>query len=308
MASPKFILFLLFALCVSCGSVLELWFQGWGGGRNQSASVLDALIGDSRRMFANHFFAKADAYFHSGYYPTIFDSQKREEESHLGGGHEGHGIEAGGSVQKEHEHVHDENCHHEDVDEEGFLGKPKDWIDRFSRNFFPVHHSHLEKGRERELLPWLRLSADLDPQRVDTYVIAAYWLRSRLGKLKEAEQFLREGLRANPDSPEIYYDLGLIYDVNHHDPKMARNLWKVALRKWIRQMDAYVANNQAAAKPDDLLYDGIVGHLGRLEEQEGNYNQAIFYFTSLKERSPHPETIQQRIQELQAKLSSSPQK
>ena len=306
MVSPKFIVMLLFSICVSCGSVLEVWFQGWGGGRNESASILNALIGDSRRMFANHFFAKADAYFHSGYYPLIFDSQKREEESHLAGGHEENGVEADNHAGETSAHVHDENCHHEGVDDEGFLGQPKDWIDRFSRNFFPAHHSHLENGGERELLPWLRLSADLDPQRVDTYVIAAYWLRSRLGKVKEAEQFLREGLRANPDSPEIYYELGRIYDENHHDPKMARNVWEVALHKWIRQIEDFQAKKAGASKPDDLLYDSIVGHLGRLEEQQGNFPQALVYFQNLKERSPDPARIQKRIEDIQEKMRIAP--
>ena len=57
-----------------------------------------------------------------------------------------------------------------------------------------TEHTHLEGGNEREILPWLRLSAELDPQRVETYTVAAYWLRA-VGKMVEAEHFLREGLR-----------------------------------------------------------------------------------------------------------------
>ena len=30
-------------------------------------------MGDSQQLFANHFFTKADVYFHSGYYPSVFD-------------------------------------------------------------------------------------------------------------------------------------------------------------------------------------------------------------------------------------------
>jgi len=51
------------------------------------------------------------------------------------------------------------------------------------------HRAHPSCGRnEREILPWLRLSAELDPQRVETYTVAAYWLRN-MGKIAEAEQF-----------------------------------------------------------------------------------------------------------------------
>ncbi len=291
MPSPRVILGLLFVICLSCASLLEPWYQTWSGGRNKSANVLDVLIGDSRRMFANHFFAKADAYFHSGYYPTIFDAPKKEEEDHMGG-----------SEGKSEHHVHDENCKHEEKSEGGFLGQPKDWIDRFSRNFFSVQHSHLEKGQERELLPWLRLSAELDPQRVDTYIIASYWLRSRLGKVKEAEQFLRQGLRANPDSYEIYFELGRIYDENYQNPLSARNLWEVALKKWVAQ-ERKSETDKAAPKPSVLVFDGITGRLAKAEESQGNLKQAIHYLELLKEKSPVPEEIQKQIQELQGKIN-----
>ena len=291
MASPYLILSLLAAICLTCASVLEPWYQSWSGGRNQSANILNALIGDSRRMFANHFFAKADAYFHSGYYPTIFDSQKRGEESHMA------------NTSEEDEHSGHEEHHEEKTNsagpvekDAGFLGEPKDWIDRFSRNFFPSQHSHLEKnGEEREILPWLRLSAELDPGRVDTYTIASYWLRQRLGKVKEAEQFLREGLRANPDSYEIYFELGRIYGDDRHEPNMARNLWEIALRKW-------EAQEKAGGKPVDLVYEGISGNLAKLAESQGDLQQAIYYLKLLKEKSPQPAQIQTQIQELELKL------
>ncbi|MEO5804476.1 MAG: hypothetical protein ABIR24_13200 [Verrucomicrobiota bacterium] len=292
MASPYLILVLLFTACLSLGSLVEPWYQTWKGGR-QSANVLDVLIGDSRRMFANHFFAKADAYFHSGYYPTIFDSQKREEESHMVGG--------SNEADDEEHHQHDENCKHDESQggkkvEGGFLGPPKDWIDRFSRNFFPSIHTHLGKnGNEREILPWLRMSAELDPQRIDTYTISAYWLRSRLKKVNEAEQFLREGLRANPDSYEIYFELGRIYDEDRREPQTARNLWEAALRKW-------QTHDKAGRKPSDLVYEEITGHLAKLEEKQGDFKTAIHYLKLLKERSPAPEHIQEQIEELEQKV------
>src|SRR6266478_4836489 len=87
------------------------------------------------------------------------------------------------------------------VDKSTFLCKPRDWIDAFSRKFFPSVHTHLDEGgpqghsasagdlgqgaEVREILPWLRLSADLDPNRVETYTVTAYWLRRRMGKVAE---------------------------------------------------------------------------------------------------------------------------
>lgn len=307
MASPYLKLALLFATCLSCASLLEPWHQNWGGGRNKTANILDMLIGDSRRMFANHFFAKADAYFHSGYYPTIFDSKNREEESHMQAGHEAEAAEEHHvhdenckHEEVEEHHVHDENCKHEEKTEGGFLGPPKDWIDRFSRSFFPTHHSHLENGGERELLPWLRLSAQLDPQQVETYIVSSYWLRRVLNKPDEAEAFLRDGLRANPDSYEIYFELGRVYDENRKLPEMARNLYEVALRKWTAQFSKTEANAKAI-----LIYDGILVRLAKLEEAQGNLKQTIHYLELLKEKSPLPEHIQKQIDEHRVKLDAN---
>jgi tetratricopeptide (TPR) repeat protein len=284
MALTRLILALLFVVSLSLGSFLEPWYQNWNGGRNDSAHVLNMLIGDSRTLLANHFFTKADAYFHSGYYPTIFDPQDREEESHMTEEHaeesEAEHVHDENCKHNEEHHVHDENCDHEEEVEGGFLGAPKDWIDRFNRNFFPSQHSHLQKGGERELLPWMRLAADLDPHNIDTYTITSYWLRSRLGKIDEAEQFLREGLRANPTSYEIYFELGRIYDENRQDQKMARTLWEIALRKW----DELSKNSP---QENNLVYDGIVGRLAKLEESEGNLPKAIHYVKLLEENIQH---------------------
>ncbi len=83
--------------------------------------------------------------------------------------------------------------------EEGdFLGPTRDWIDAFGRHFIPNRHTHLDEGgpaddlsgskEVREILPWLKLSAELDPENVKTYVVTAFWLtqtepgrRSRTG-------------------------------------------------------------------------------------------------------------------------------
>src|SRR5207248_3668870 len=131
---------------------------------------------------------------------------------------------------------------------------------RLGRHFQIIEHTHLDSGKEREILPWLRISAELDPQRVETYTVAAFWLRSRLGKVNEAEQFLREGLRANPASHEILFALGRLYHENYHDPARARNVWELGLRRW-REQDA------AKKDPSKFVFDQLTVNLARLEER-----------------------------------------
>jgi tetratricopeptide (TPR) repeat protein len=259
------------------------------------ANVLNILLGDSRRMFATHVFAKADAYFHSGYYPTIFDRVKETgADSHME--QASRDVEPGHKKHGEEGHVHDEHC--EEEENAHFLGEARNWIDAFGRNFYPSEHTHLEKqGEEREMLPWLKLAADLDPHRVETYLVGSYTLRKNLGKPAEAEEFLRDGLRANPESYDILLELGKIQSEDHHDAARARNLWELALRRWHQQ-------EQAGKKPDEFSLAQIAGHLGTLEESEGNYEKAVKYLQLLKQISPYKGDVEKRIAEVQAKMSA----
>ena len=276
---PYLILLVLLAACFSLATLLQERAAGWSK-RGQSDNILKVLLGDGRRLFANHFFVQADVSFHGGYYPSLFDQANRPKDtSHLT-------AKEGEPAAEEHEK------------QMSFLGPPRDWIERFGRHFIITAHTHLEGNNEREILPWLKLSAELDPQKVETYTVAAYWLRN-MGKVKEAERFLREGFLNNPDSYEILLELGRLYYENNHDPARARKIWDLALRRW---------SEQAAANkdPDLLTLDQIAGNLARLEEAEGNFARAIQLLELCKKASPHPEALQKQIDELKPKVAAPP--
>jgi tetratricopeptide (TPR) repeat protein len=276
-STPYLVLALLATLCFSLATDLQPQAASWSQ-RGQD-SVLKVLLGDGRRLLANHLFTKADIYFHSGYYPTIFDSAEPPKENHMAG------------------HEHHDGEHEE---EEDFMGKPRNWVDAFGRNFTITKHTHLEQGREKEILPWLKLSAEMDPHLVDTYTVAAYWLANQLHKVPEAEQFLHEGLRENPKSYEILFALGRIYYNQYHDAPRARNVWELALRRWREQ--------QTGKKdPDKFGLEEIVVNLGRLEEDQGNLVAAIKYYEEAKAVSPAPQNLQKQIDDLKKKLEPSPQ-
>jgi tetratricopeptide (TPR) repeat protein len=277
--APFLILLLLLAACFSLVTVLQERVSGWSK-RGESDNVLNVLLGDGRRLFANHFFVQADISFHSGYYPSIFDQATAPKDtSHLT-------AKEGEPAAEEHEK------------QMNFLGPPRDWIERFGRHFIVTEHTHLEGNNKSEILPWLKLSAELDPQKIETYTVAAYWLRD-LGKTKEAERFLRQGLLNNPDSHEILFELGRLYYENNHDATRARKIWDLALRRWSEQ-------ETANKKPDLLKLDQIAVNLSHLEEVEGNFARAIQLLELCKKASPHPEALQQQIEELKQKLAARP--
>src|SRR5204863_9366997 len=131
--TPYLILLLLVSACFAVATTLQPRLWSWS--QQGQDSVLKVLLGDGRRMFANHFFIKADVYFHSGYYPSIFDQ---------GAAHRDTGHMEG---REEHEHEHDG---HEQ--EPGFMGPPRDCFERFGRYFQITEHTHLGSGKEREIL------------------------------------------------------------------------------------------------------------------------------------------------------------
>ncbi len=281
--APALFLCLLCTTAFTLGAILQQRVYSWTG--SGGGDLMQVLLGNGRRVLADQFFTTADIYFHSGAYPSIFDRQYPSTNS----------ARLARGVQETPEQ---EDAEHDR--EIALLNRPIDWIERFGRNFQITKETHLSGGKEREILPWLKLSADLDPKRVDTYTVASYWLRVHLGKPKEAEEFLREGLLANPDSYEILLELGRLYFENYHDLARARNLWEAAYRRW---------NKREAGKPrpDLRALDQITVRLAWLEEEEGHYAQAIKWLkvALAKKASPNPEGLEARLKELQAKLKEA---
>lgn len=292
----------LLASAFTLATRFEPWFQTWAGHEERSGSVLGALLGDSRRMFANHAFVKADVYFHAGYYPTVFDNREAYGTAHIAadsGAAEDHNI--------------GEECM--------FLAPPADWIDAFSRKFFPSEHVHLdgphpeagaehdhEHGHEheeasadklREMLPWLKMSTELDPHRVESYIVAAYWLRERMDRVDEAEQFLRDGLRANPDSYEILYETGRLAFDARKDRVRARRMWQLAIEKWKK-------TQAGLAEPDLFMLRNILSMLAHLEEQDGNLELALKLLKDAKAADGGGPVFDLRIRKVTEKIGGAP--
>ena len=299
--SPRLLLAFLATVAFTLATGIELQASKWRDSSGQNGPI-SKLLGEGRRLFANQFIAMADVYLHSGYYPSIFDQANPKATKAIVSGDEDHDDHD----KESHEgHQHDENgvCDHADEHEKAmdFMGKPNNSLEAFIRHFRITEHTHLENGREREVLPWLKIAIELDPQKIETYTSTAYWLSQKLNRVKDAEQVLREGIRNNPNNPELLFEMGLLQYKSNHDVAKARGLWALALRRWEEQ-------SEEAKKEARGVLDRIAVNLGRLEESAGNFREAIAYYEMAMKVSPSPEALQKSINEIKARLreSSSP--
>jgi len=288
------LLLLLAVLCSGLAARIDCWFIGWPGNHEERLDPLDVMIGDAQKLFAGSFYREADVYYHSGYYPTIFDDREAFETAHM--------AEDTGAVAS-----------HNRGDETGFMGPTLDFFDVFNRHFIPNRHTHLDEGgptddlgksqEVREILPWLKISSTLDPEDIRTYLTAAFYLRTRMGKVAEAEQVLREGLRHNPDNPQLLYELGRVYFENYHDLPHARNIWEAALRNWEKQM-AGKPDSEKLSFDNKFIVQRLQTHLALLEEAAGHFNAAIAHWEQAKIVSSDPGGVQKHIDELEHTLAT----
>ena len=294
--SPGWMLVLLLTACFTLATLFvprAIWWNAtprdadWGKGQSQADNVFKLLFGEGRRLFANQFFVMADVSFHSGYYPSIFDRQETDHDV---------AMPAHGQTEEK------------DSTSDDFLGPPPDWIATLERNFVPNRHVHLDAGGPsghkadagvREILPWLKLASDMNPQMIENYTVGAYWLR-RLNKPVEARDFLFDGLHNNPGNSELLFDLGFLYQENFQDTNRARNVWMAGLRCWDAQSISAKTNSQTM-----LVYEETAMNLARLEKNEGHWPEVVKYLNMVKSVAPNPEAIQKQIDDAEKKLTAS---
>jgi hypothetical protein len=291
---PVWLLALLLAVCFTLATLFvprATWWNAvpraadWNKGQSQSDNVFKLLLGEGRRLFANEMFTMADVYFHSGYYPSIFDRQDTDRDV----------------ADPAHGKADDTSSTSDD-----FLGPPPDWIAALDRQFVPNQHTHLSTGGPsghmnsssvQEILPWLKLASEMNPQMIDTYTVGVYWLR-QLHKPEQARDFLFEGLRNNPGNSELLFDLGALYDKDFHDSNRARNIWMAALRCWQAQ-----DTNARTSVEGKRLYGNITMNLAHLAQDDENWPDAIKYLEMTKQVSPYPDAIQKQIDEAEKKAA-----
>ena len=91
-----------------------------------------------------------------------------------------------------------------------------------------LHHTYYGSFvGEAELVPYLILVTYLDSHYVSAYFVGA-GIMDALGRHEEAKEFTLRGIRANPESADLYYSLGDLY-LQEKDYEEARRAFEKAM-------------------------------------------------------------------------------
>ena len=166
-----------------------------------------------------------------------------------------------------HDRDHDDDHDHADAPQPGDLGFVDTIIPRPEvdfRGFVGRLHRQVKPWRDprqphkhtagTELLPWYRLATLGDPHNVRSFVIGAWWLKSMRTpeQLAEAERFVREGIRHNPEAFQLHLMLGYVMRAMERDAdalEAFRNAADLALK--VRPLRGRPNNNWTDYNEDD---------------------------------------------------------
>lgn len=255
--------------------------------------LLSKLFGESREVIGEQMYYQADIYYHSGV-PHAQDSDHDQHDA----GQSYHG----------NDHEHEENSRGEN--------KTKaDLWSRLNQRLKPRSPKHLKGERqEKEILPWLWATVKVDPGNINAWRDGAYFLAGRLDRPEDGVRFLKSGLEHNPESPELYFDLGTVYFHHVKDRTAASSAFKKARKAWIEQWSVWIerrggrseaekATQGGDAVPSQLLYYRILSYIGKIAELEEDNNRAIRVYKEALRFAPSPrlkEDIQTRLEELKS--------
>ena len=161
----------------------------------------------------------------------------------------------------------------------------------------PKDHVHLVGEEVKEMMPWLCFAIKTDPHRIETYLVASFWLATDVNRPDLALNVLAEAQQNNPSSHEIQLEKGCLL-LRQNRIAEARHALDTGLAFW-----PGAGNPDSAAMQYDkarlLLYRAV------LHEIDGENREAIAALRRILEIYPARTGLKRRIAELEAGDKSS---
>ena len=245
-------------------------------------SPFTVLLNSLRASVGDTIFMKTEIYLHEG---VNYFSMGEDEEHGEGHSHEHENLMEGKGVSFEDMNTshsdantttsdamttgmdqphadHRDTLAHEDVEHmHTVIPKANDdfrsFIGVLERKVKPWREEHIEEhGKGIELIPWYRVATLADPHNVRCYIIGAWWLASADGKgrIKEAENFIREGIKNNPNDFQLRIMLGELLERQELDKEAIsefRKGFEAALQ--IRPENGILGKNRTTYEESDFM-------------------------------------------------------
>lgn len=163
----------------------------------------------------------------------------------------------------------------------------------------PSRHVHVHGAAGiKEIMPWLELSIKADPQHLESYLVAAFWLAGKARRPDLALKLLAQAQRNIPYSYQTQMEKGRIL-LHTGDHSGALQAFTAALAFWQKSANKN-SKESLFDKARILLYHGL------LEEEAGNRTAALNDLRQMAGIHPPAPSMLKRINNLAAGKKTSP--
>ena len=150
----------------------------------------------------------------------------------------------------------------------------------------PQGHAHLGGESIREIMPWLWLAIRSDPQNVESYLVAAFWLSGELDRPDLAHEILNKARYSNPGSYHVRIARGRLH-VEQGEMHDAARAFDAALVLWPGEEDPEGVDARLG-KRNILLHNAL------LHEMSGENDDAIKALRGILAMYPDRKAIRER--------------
>ncbi|MEE9605115.1 MAG: tetratricopeptide repeat protein, partial [Candidatus Scalindua sp.] len=176
---------------------------------------------------------------------------------------------------------------------------------------------HYKQDKKHDGIQSLNNAISCADNKWEPYLaIGEYFLEQK--NLKLAERFLKDGLKNSPDSKELLLNLGRLYYLKNN-LEMTETLYKKALEidvdyaDALKEMGTLYLNMKKFKEARVFLYNAlqkvkdieVYNNLGCLEDKEGMYEKAKFFFEKALELDSENQAIMNNLKNVQKKVQST---
>ncbi|MFC1498010.1 tetratricopeptide repeat protein [Verrucomicrobiota bacterium] len=162
---------------------------------------------------------------------------------------------------------------------------------KISRKIKPAGHLHLERYNIKEIMPWLWLAIQSDPNNIEFYLVTTFWLAGDAKRPDIALEVLQEAQFNNPFNYEISLAKGQIF-LKENKIKEAKLAFDEGIAFWPSQFDpegVYATYDKRTL----LLYRAFIC------EAEGDNQNAIKALKEILKMFPEQTEWHDRIKTLE---------